>query len=70
MKILLLGKVGQLGWELMRSLPSLGEVASFDYPDLDMSKPELIQKITREIRPQMIINATAYTAVDKAENER
>jgi dTDP-4-dehydrorhamnose reductase len=70
MKIVLLGKIGQLGWELMRSLPPLGEVSVFDFPDFDMSKPDTIKKIMREASPQVVINATAYTAVDKAESER
>ncbi len=68
MKIILLGKIGQLGWELMRTLPPLGDISIFDYPDFDMSKADTIQKIARDVSPQIIINATAYTAVDKAES--
>lgn len=69
MKILLLGKVGQLGYELERALSPLGEVKALDYPDIDLSKPDSYVPLVRELRPQVIFNATAYTAVDQAEQE-
>ncbi len=69
MKILLLGNTGQLGWELDRALPTLGEIVSLDYPDIDMADPGSIRKTVREHHPSVIINATAYTVVDKAESE-
>ncbi len=69
MKILLLGKNGQLGWELHRSLASLGEVVALDYPEIDCSQPDSIRPNIREIQPQVLVNATAYTAVDRAETE-
>ena len=70
MRILLLGKNGQLGWELHRSLLPLGEVQALDYPEIDLAKPESLREIIRASTPDVIINATAYTAVDKAESER
>ncbi len=69
MKILLLGNTGQLGWELNRTLLTLGEITAFDFPQLNMADPENIHAIVRESRPNLIINATAYTNVDKAESE-
>ncbi|MGV8026739.1 MAG: dTDP-4-dehydrorhamnose reductase [Anaerolineaceae bacterium] len=69
MKILLLGNTGQVGWELNRTLLTLGELVALDYPQLDMSDPKNIQKIVREVKPRIIVNATAYTNVDKAEQE-
>lgn len=69
MKILLLGDTGQLGWELRRSLLPLGEVVSIDFPLLDLSQPESVREIIREVSPRLIVNATAYTAVDRAESE-
>ncbi len=69
MKILLLGKNGQLGWELARCLPPLGEVAALDYPDINLAAPDSIRSIIRELKPDLIVNATAYTAVDQAESQ-
>lgn len=68
MKVLLLGK-GQLGWELQRTLQPLGEVVAFDYPEVNMADEGSIRTVVREHRPNVIINATAYTAVDKAESD-
>jgi dTDP-4-dehydrorhamnose reductase len=67
--ILLLGKVGQLGWELSRTLPGLGPLVAVDYPEINLAQPESIRPLVRRLRPAVIVNATAYTAVDKAENE-
>lgn len=69
MKILLLGKDGQLGWELQRELMPLGEVLALDYPEIDLARPETLRDPVRQARPQLILNATAYTAVDRAESE-
>lgn len=69
MRILLLGNTGQLGWELERSLATLGQVRGLDYPQIDLSRPESLVSLLRQEQPQLIVNATAYTAVDKAENE-
>lgn len=73
MRILLLGKNGQLGWELQRSLALFGEVLAPDRDDAelcgDLSKPEGLQKTVRKLEPNVIVNAAAYTEVDKAESE-
>ena len=69
MRILLLGKNGQVGWELQRTLMPLGEIVSTDYPEIDLANPDSIRNLIRELRPQVIVNAAAYTAVDKAESE-
>lgn len=68
-KILLAGETGQVGGELALLLPRIGEVAAFDRQHLDLSKPEDIRRTIREIHPQIIVNATAYNAVDRAEQE-
>jgi dTDP-4-dehydrorhamnose reductase len=67
--ILLTGKNGQIGTELLRFLPQLGEVVALDRHQLDLSKPHDISRTIREIRPQIIVNAAAYTAVDQAETD-
>ena len=69
MRILVLGCTGQVGWESMRSLSPLGEVIGLDFPDVDFTRPDVLARQVEEIRPQVIYNAVAYTAVDKAENE-
>jgi dTDP-4-dehydrorhamnose reductase len=68
-RILLTGKSGQVGWELERALSPLGEVASFDRAALDLTRPDEIRARVREVRPEAIVNAAAYTAVDRAESE-
>lgn len=74
MKILLLGKNGQVGWELQRSLAPLGEVIALDHdgaPGLsgDFAHPESLAATVRDVAPDLIVNAAAHTAVDKAESE-
>jgi len=69
MNLLLLGNTGQLGWELQRTLQPLGVVVALDYPEINMADAASIRKTVQEQRPEAIINATAYTAVDKAESE-
>jgi len=74
MKILLLGKNGQVGWELQRSLAPLGEVVALDHdgaPGLsgDFAQPESLAATVRAVAPDLIVNAAAHTAVDKAESE-
>jgi len=69
LKILLLGNTGQLGWELNRALLTLGDLTALDYPQIDMTNPEKIRSIVKHAKPDLIINATAYTNVDQAENE-
>jgi dTDP-4-dehydrorhamnose reductase len=68
-RILLTGKNGQIGWELQRTLATLGEVVSVDRHAVDLANPDEIRKVVREIKPALIVNAAAYTAVDKAESE-
>jgi len=67
--ILLTGKTGQLGSELNRLLPKLGEVIAPDRTELDLREPEQIRQIMRNANPQLIVNAAAYTAVDAAETD-
>ena len=69
MKILLTGCNGQLGRELKRSLASLGELVTCDRGQLDLAKPDALRDAVRAIAPAVIVNAAAYTAVDKAEAE-
>ena len=69
MKILLFGKNGQLGWEAQRTLAPLGEVVSLGSQDLDITRLDELAQIIQHIRPDVIFNASAYTAVDKAESE-
>ena len=68
-RILLLGKNGQVGWELQRALLPLGAVISLDRRQLDLSDPDRIRAVLRETEPDLIVNAAAYTAVDRAEEE-
>jgi dTDP-4-dehydrorhamnose reductase len=74
MKILLLGKNGQVGWELQRALAPLGELVALDFDSpgplkADFSDPESLAATVRAVAPQVIVNAAAHTAVDKAESE-
>lgn len=72
MRILLFGKNGQLGWELQRSLAPLGEVIALgthDQPCADFNRPSDVAATVRALAPDVIVNAAAYTAVDKAESD-
>ncbi len=69
MVILLTGASGQVGFELRRALAPLGPVAACDRSVLDLADPDAIRRVVREVRPALIVNAAAYTAVDKAESE-
>jgi dTDP-4-dehydrorhamnose reductase len=69
MKILLIGKDGQVGFELQRALAPLGEIVAPDFPDCDLADSGSIRHWVRETAPQIVVNAAAYTAVDKAESE-
>ena len=68
-KILQIGTKGQLGWELLRTCAPLGEVVALDYPDVDLSDSTGLRELVRSVKPDIIINAAAYTNVDKAESE-
>jgi dTDP-4-dehydrorhamnose reductase len=75
MRILLTGVTGQLGWELQRTLMTIGEVipvgrsVSDPILQMDLAQPDSIRRTIREVKPDLIINPAAYTAVDKAESE-
>lgn len=73
MNILLFGKTGQVGWELQRALAPLGKLVALDVHSKDFcgdfSNPEGIAETVRAIKPDVIVNAAAHTAVDKAESE-
>ena len=69
MRILLTGKNGQVGWELNRSLSTIGTVFAMGRNEMDLSKPETVGSVIQEIKPDIIVNAAAFTAVDKAESE-
>ena len=69
MKVLLTGRNGQVGWELARLLPTLGELVSTGRDELDLADDGAIRRVVRAAKPQLIVNAAAYTAVDKAESE-
>jgi len=74
MNILLFGKTGQVGWELQRALAPLGTVTAVDVKSTtycgDFSNPDGVAETVRRVRPDVIVNAAAHTAVDKAETER
>lgn len=69
MTILLLGRSGQVGWELHRALLPLGPVIAPSRDEADQSKPDALREFIRRAKPSLIINAAAYTAVDQAESE-
>jgi len=73
MKLLLLGKGGQVGWELQRSLAPLGQLVALDFDSADyhadFSHPEQLAETVLKVRPDVVVNAAAHTAVDKAESE-
>jgi dTDP-4-dehydrorhamnose reductase len=69
MKILLTGKDGQIGWELQRTLAPLGEVLALGRDRLDLANAAALSSTVRALRPDVIVNAAAYTAVDRAQSE-
>jgi dTDP-4-dehydrorhamnose reductase len=68
-KFLLTGHTGQLGWELARALAGAGEVVATDRDALDLSDADAIRSVVREVKPAVIVNSAAYTAVDRAESD-
>lgn len=68
-KILLFGRIGQVGWELRRTLAPMSQLVGVDYPDVDFTMPDTIRRAITDASPDIIINAAAFTAVDKAETE-
>jgi dTDP-4-dehydrorhamnose reductase len=69
MKIILFGRGGQVGRELEQVLPSLGQLVAFGRDDADLERPDTVQALLRRESPDIVVNAAAYTAVDKAESE-
>jgi dTDP-4-dehydrorhamnose reductase len=69
MKILLTGATGQVGYELERSLQGLGQVVALDRSRMDLADLDQVRSVIRAVRPNLIVNPAAYTAVDKAESE-
>ena len=73
MRILLLGKNGQVGWELQRSLATLGDLTALDFDSTDFradfAEPDSLAATVRALRPDVIVNSAAHTAVDRAESE-
>jgi dTDP-4-dehydrorhamnose reductase len=68
-RILLTGRTGQVGWELERALPSLGALTATGRATLDLADHDALRRAVREAKPEVIVNAAAYTAVDRAETE-
>ena len=68
-RVLIVGGAGQVGRELQRSFASFGDIVAVDRESLDIAIPEEIRALIRRVRPQVILNAAAYTAVDRAESE-
>ena len=69
MKVLLLGKNGQVGWELRRSLACLFDVVALGHPEIDLADGSSIERCLAAVEPDVVVNAAAYTAVDQAESE-
>ncbi len=67
--ILIIGKIGQVGWELRRTVAPLGKVTAVDFPEIDLTQGDSICRWVRETAPNVVINAAAFTAVDKAETD-
>ena len=69
MRILLTGRQGQVGWELERALAPLGELVATERASLELADADAIRRVVRQAKPDLIVNAAAYTAVDRAESE-
>ena len=67
-RVLLIGKIGQVGWELRRTLAPMAEVVGVNFPEIDLTDADSIRRWVREVAPRIVINAAAFTAVDKAES--
>jgi dTDP-4-dehydrorhamnose reductase len=70
MRILVTGRNGQVGWELARTLSALGEVVACDRERADLSQPQTLTAVVAQVKPDVVVNAAAYTAVDKAEEDQ
>jgi dTDP-4-dehydrorhamnose reductase len=69
MRIAITGRQGQLGWELCHAMAPLGEITALGRAEMDLAEPDQIRRVVRDLRPDLIVNAGAYTQVDKAEAE-
>ena len=69
MKLLVTGCNGQVGWHLQRTLAPMGELLAIDIDQVDLTDPNAVSETVREFAPDVVVNAAAYTAVDKAESE-
>ena len=69
LRILVTGARGQVGWELQRALAPLGAVTAIDHAEMDLTRPDAIREYVRTLKPGLIVNPAAYTAVDRAESE-
>jgi dTDP-4-dehydrorhamnose reductase len=69
LRLLITGSTGQIGWQLQRTLAPLGEVTARTHTQLNLADPETAARFVRDLAPDVIVNAAAYTAVDKAESE-
>ncbi|MBV2234413.1 MAG: dTDP-4-dehydrorhamnose reductase [Sterolibacterium sp.] len=69
-KILILGKNGQVGWELQRTLATLGQIQALAYPEIDLASQTSLKNALLALQPEIIVNAAAYTAVDQAEHDK
>jgi len=69
LRLLVTGSTGQIGWQLQRTLAPLGEVIACTRTQVDLADPEAAAKAVRDLAPDVVVNAAAYTAVDKAESE-
>jgi dTDP-4-dehydrorhamnose reductase len=69
LRVLITGATGQIGWHLQRTLAPLGEVTALNRDQLDLSDLDAVTRAVREFEPDVLVNAAAYTAVDKAESE-
>jgi len=69
-RLLILGNNGQIGWELCRTLAPLGDVTALGPADFDLTDLDGTRRVVRDAKPEVIVNAAAYTAVDRAETER
>lgn len=69
MRVLITGPAGQVGWECQRSLHAIGEARGISRAECDLAQPDAIRSMVRDVAPDVIVNAAAYTAVDRAESE-
>ncbi len=69
LRLLITGCNGQVGWHLQRTLAPMGEVTAIDIEQVDLTDSQAVARTVREFAPDIVVNAAAYTAVDKAESE-